>query len=544
VPLPVISIPIDDAQFSRFREMFDKYTAALAKTPGLWKAASKEQIAAGVAFEKLAASMNAAGQKSVNAVAEQAPHLQRAEGLWTSIARSAGSVASSVFSIGAGLLKWSGILGGIGGLLGAGGLWGIDRMAGGVASDRRRAMGLGMNVGAMRAFGIDFGRLGDTDAMLGGVNEMETDISQQSPAFALLGHALTGNTEADSLAMLQGARNLALRTQTNQLGMTFRAYGLSGMYDSATQRRLQSMSGGEFAQMSAAYAKDTKALSIQDKVTKGWTDLVTQLERAGAQISKVFVTGLFPLEKPLEQLSKGFVAAVEAFMHTDAVKDAITSLASGLGSISSKLTAFANDISDIEDLLHAVAHPGEAAAHAWQNIKNELFPSAENLNKNPNAFQRYLSKLDTHFGLPAGALETWKQLEHSAANAISPKGAMGMFQFMPQTAAQYGLTDPFDQTLSANAAGKMMQDLLQHYRGDMAAAFAAVNYGAGNVDQLMRQYSGNWQKHLPRETQQYIMNASPLLSAYGMRVEVVNNTGGSAVATVSALHVPTADMLR
>jgi hypothetical protein len=41
----VIDIDIDDAKFQRFKALFDKYQAALAKTPDMWAKANKEQRA-------------------------------------------------------------------------------------------------------------------------------------------------------------------------------------------------------------------------------------------------------------------------------------------------------------------------------------------------------------------------------------------------------------------------------------------------------------------------------------------------------------------
>ena len=65
--------------------------------------------------------------------------------------------------------------------------------------------------------------------------------------------------------------------------------------------------------------------------------------------------------------------------------------------------------------------------------------------------------------------------------AVSPAGAQGIAQFMPGTAASYGLTDPFDAGAAINAQAHLMSDLLGEF-GDTSLALAAYNAGPGPVE--------------------------------------------------------------
>src|SRR6185437_13721239 len=121
-------------------------------------------------------------------------------------------VAGNIFEATKALAKWTGLLSAVGGLLGAGGLFGIDRMAAKAAGQRRSAMGLGLSTGEQSAFQIDLQRLVDPDAFLGNLAEMEGDVSAQSPAYALMGHGLTGDTMKDAVDFLKAERELARRT--------------------------------------------------------------------------------------------------------------------------------------------------------------------------------------------------------------------------------------------------------------------------------------------------------------------------------------------
>ncbi len=64
--------------------------------------------------------------------------------------------------------------------------------------------------------------------------------------------------------------------------------------------------------------------------------------------------------------------------------------------------------------------------------------------------------------------------------AVSSAGARGIAQFMPGTAASYGLGNPFDAEASINAQAHMMRDLLQRF-ASVPLALAAYNAGPGAV---------------------------------------------------------------
>lgn len=67
-------------------------------------------------------------------------------------------------------------------------------------------------------------------------------------------------------------------------------------------------------------------------------------------------------------------------------------------------------------------------------------------------------------------------------NAISPKGARGPMQFMPETAARYGLSNPNDPGPAIDAAAQYFRDLLSRFDGRIDLAFAAYNAGEGTVE--------------------------------------------------------------
>lgn len=83
--------------------------------------------------------------------------------------------------------------------------------------------------------------------------------------------------------------------------------------------------------------------------------------------------------------------------------------------------------------------------------------------------------------LPPGLLDALAQVESGGnPRAVSPKGAVGLYQFMPATAQQYGI-DPRHPGQARQGAERYMTDLVQQFDGDLPTALAAWNWGPGNV---------------------------------------------------------------
>jgi len=75
-----------------------------------------------------------------------------------------------------------------------------------------------------------------------------------------------------------------------------------------------------------------------------------------------------------------------------------------------------------------------------------------------------------------------KQESGGRACAVSPKGAKGVMQLMPDTATEFGVADPFDPKQSIDAGVKLLKSLLTKYSGDVSLALAAYNAGSATVD--------------------------------------------------------------
>jgi soluble lytic murein transglycosylase-like protein len=65
--------------------------------------------------------------------------------------------------------------------------------------------------------------------------------------------------------------------------------------------------------------------------------------------------------------------------------------------------------------------------------------------------------------------------------AVSPKGAQGLMQLMPRTAASLGVQDAFDPEQNLDAGVRHLEALLKLYDGNLTRALAAYNAGQGAV---------------------------------------------------------------
>lgn len=89
-------------------------------------------------------------------------------------------------------------------------------------------------------------------------------------------------------------------------------------------------------------------------------------------------------------------------------------------------------------------------------------------------------------------------------NAVSPAGAGGQMQLMPETAKEMGVTNVFDSEQNIRGGIRYLKKLLKAFGGDMHLAIAAYNGGPGRIKKWLA--NGADPAKLPKETRQYVEN--------------------------------------
>lgn len=92
-------------------------------------------------------------------------------------------------------------------------------------------------------------------------------------------------------------------------------------------------------------------------------------------------------------------------------------------------------------------------------------------------------------------------------NAVSPKGARGLMQVMPETARDPGFGirpsngTPQDDVRVGLEYRRAMQ---KQFGGNLPAMWSAYNAGPTRTQRLIEKYGDDWLRHAPAETQAYV----------------------------------------
>jgi soluble lytic murein transglycosylase-like protein len=140
---------------------------------------------------------------------------------------------------------------------------------------------------------------------------------------------------------------------------------------------------------------------------------------------------------------------------------------------------------------------------------NELAPPNPNAPSFPMQLHPvlagYLDEAASRYSVDAGLVRAvaWQE-SRFRSDAVSPKGAIGIMQLMPATAAQMGV-NPHDPQQNILGGVAYLRALLTQFNGDIRLTLAAYNAGPAAV----LQYGG-----IPpfRETQNYVTSIAQRLS--------------------------------
>lgn len=333
----IVEIDVQDEKFKSFLEKFNEYQKALSELPEQWRGAvhglgeaakETERVRDGTEGITKAFADGVAALASVNdgldrlngnlekATKTQAEFNKKSGGarnFLNKASKDAKSLAGHIKDATTSLLSWGTVLGLFSGLAGAGGLWGLNHLAGNASAQRFTAMGLGTTAGGLNSTAVDFQKaLGNPVGTLGAIRDAQLDLSKRWQ-FRAMGVDNPDRDPAELLPeMIKAARDIFVRNGSTQQGAE--AYGLTNYFTLDDLNRFKKMSDEEIDAMAKQAQQDTRRLQLTDQQLRQWQDFNIQLDRSKVSIGNTFIRGLAPLAPELGKLSDAFSGAIETVL--------------------------------------------------------------------------------------------------------------------------------------------------------------------------------------------------------------------------------------
>ncbi|ELC5005071.1 hypothetical protein RJK40_004680 [Salmonella enterica] len=349
----IVEIDVQDEKFQSFLEKFNEYQKALSELPEQWRGAvhglgeaakETERVRDGTegitkAFADGVAALSSVndGLDRLNGNLEKATKTQTefnrksggARNFLNKASKDAKSLAGHIKDATTSLLSWGTVLGLFSGLAGAGGLWGLNHLAGNASAQRFTAMGLGTTAGGLNSTAVNFQKaLGNPVGTLGAIRDAQLDLSKRWQ-FRAMGVDNPDRDPAELLPeMIKAARDIFVRNGSTRQGAE--AYGLTNYFTLDDLNRFKKMSDEEIDAMAKQAQQDTRRLQLTDQQLRQWQDFNIQLDRSKVSIGNTFIRGLAPLAPELGKLSDAFSGAIETVLKSPELGKWIDGLSDGI----------------------------------------------------------------------------------------------------------------------------------------------------------------------------------------------------------------------
>src|SRR5262245_8717633 len=123
-----------------------------------------------------------------------------------------------------------------------------------------------------------------------------------------------------------------------------------------------------------------------------------------------------------------------------------------------------------------------AAPTSGRGVRNTVIPRLKGQTTGNTKIDEIIVVAATRHGVePLLLYSVMHQESAFNSQAVSPKGARGLMQLMPATAARFGVKNVFDPEQNIHGAAQYLRFLLDLFDGDVSLALAGYNAGEGAV---------------------------------------------------------------
>ncbi len=110
-----------------------------------------------------------------------------------------------------------------------------------------------------------------------------------------------------------------------------------------------------------------------------------------------------------------------------------------------------------------------------KNVEPPLAASKPGTAATPDSYRSFICDAAARHALAPALVESVIRVESNfQPRAVSPKGARGLMQLMPETAAQLGVQNVFDVRENIEAGVRPLRYLMDRYQGNLSLALAAT----------------------------------------------------------------------
>ncbi|WP_154914087.1 lytic transglycosylase domain-containing protein [Klebsiella grimontii] len=617
----IVDIDVNDDKFVAFMERFREYQSALEDLPEAWRVAavgigegSKETEKAKGEAKELGAEFNAVAEAilTINSGLDRLNNnlddskkkqdefnksARSGKGFISDATKDAKSLAAHIKDATVSLLSWGSIVGVFSGVLGVGGLFGLNRLAATTGAQRFTSLGLGTSIGALDSTAINYQKaLGNPTGTLGAIRDSQMDLSKRW-TFQAMGINNPDQDPAKLLPqMIRNARDIFVQNGSTLQGA--QAHGLTNIFTLDDLNRFKNMSDEEITAMEKRAQQDSRMLQITDQQARQWQDFNVQLDYSSQSIRNTFVRGLGPLTPQLSKLSDALSGAIDTVLKSPELGKWIDALAGGIKKFGDYLASpdFTSDVNDFMSGVKKMAlavmdvirvFTGEisvgdfAKKHSTmlgnETVKDpnggpDYVPGSESDPRvwgvlkwgksasgvAPTQYDDYFSEAAEKYNVDPRWLKAITAAESSwDQNAISKAGAQGLMQVMPANFLPG--EKHFDPRDNIMAGARVFSWAMQQSGGDFDEALRYYNGGnrrgsSENIaypGRVREQYAamygapknnepaGNDNSEVAKNTQktnqllQQIIDTG--ISGNNSGITIQNNTGGNAVVTSAQL---------